>query len=142
MREKTTLGRYGQGAFIPTQLTEINMNGKPSLASALLLAATLAATTPLSAKCRLYEDRNFGGQILVLEENEHAKMIRNRGDGYYYRPDWNDRISSYKMSANCTLFMWEHVDGKGWKLTRTGQLDYIGDKRNDKVSEAKCSCSR
>jgi hypothetical protein len=142
VREKTTLGRSRQGAFIPNQLTEINMNGKPLLASAFLLAATLGTTPSVSAKCVLYEHRDFAGALLVLEENEHAKMIHNRGDGYYYRPDWNDRISSYKMSANCTLFMWEHVDRKGWMLTRTGQLDYIGDKRNDKVSEAKCSCSR
>jgi hypothetical protein len=118
------------------------MNGRSSLASALLLAATLGTTPSVSAKCVLYEHRDFAGAFLVLERNEHAKMIHNRGDGYYYRPDWNDRISSYKVGAHCTLFMWEHVDGKGWKLTRTGQLDYIGDRRNDKVSEAQCACSK
>lgn len=120
------------------------MNGEPSLASALLLAATLGTTTSVSAGCRLYEHRDFAGEVLFLRDNEHVKMVENRGEGlqYDYRPDWNDRISSYKMSANCTLFMWEHVDGRGWKLTRTGQLDYIGDRRNDKVSEAQCACSR
>ena len=120
------------------------MNGKSSLASALLMAATFGTVTSASAKCLLYEHRDFAGGVLVLGHNEHAKMVENRGDGfrYYYRPDWNDRISSYKVSANCTLFMWEHVDGKGWKLTRTGQLNYIGDRRNDEVSEALCACSR
>lgn len=118
------------------------MNGKSSLASALLMAATFGTTASAQAKCLLYEHRDFAGEVLVLRDNEHAKMVENRGDGYYYRPDWNDRISSYKVSANCTLFMWEHVDGKGWKLTRTGQLGYISDRRNDEVSEALCACSR
>lgn len=118
------------------------MNGKSSLASTLLIAATFGTTTSVSARCLLYEHRDFAGDLLVLKDNEHAKMVVNRGDGYYYRPDWNDRISSYKFSANCRLFMWEHVDGKGWKLTRTGQMDYIGDRRNDEVSEAQCACTR
>lgn len=118
------------------------MNAKFSLASVLLTVASLGTITSASAKCILYEHRDFAGQSLFLQPNEHAKMIENRGDGYYYRPDWNDRISSYKVGANCTLFMWEHVDGRGWKLTRTGQLNYIGDRRNDKVSEAQCSCTK
>lgn len=120
------------------------MNGKPSLASALLLAATLGTTTSVSAECRLYEHRDFAGEALFLRDNAHVKMVENRGEGfqYDYRPDWNDRISSYKVSAHCTLYMWEHVDGRGWKLTRTGQLGYISDRRNDQVSEAQCACSR
>lgn len=118
------------------------MNAKFSLASVLLTVASLGTITSASAKCILYEHRDFAGQSLFLQPNEHAKMIENRGDGYYYRPDWNDRISSYKVGANCTLFMWEHVDGRGWKLTRTGQLNYIGDRRNEKVSEAQCSCTK
>ena len=117
------------------------MNAKSSLASLLLMAACSAVMASASAKCLLYEHRDFAGEVLVLQDNEHAKMVDNRGDGYYYRPDWNDRISSYKVSANCTLYMWQHVDGQGWKLTRTGQMDYIGDRRNDEVSEAFCSCS-
>jgi syncollin len=100
----------------------------------------LLPVTNAWASCTLYEHRDFGGGKLFLSDNERVRMINNTGDGVYARPDWNDRVSSYRVGRNCTLFMWEHAYQGGWKLTRGGELSYIGNRRNDKVSEALCSC--
>ena len=116
-----------------------------------LVALLLAQPGVALAECIFFEHANFGGARLVISNQERIKMVRGESfacqasDGSacpteLYRPQWNDRISSYKVSRNCTLRMWEHVNAGGWMLTRVGDPPYIGDRRNDKVSEALCNC--
>lgn len=126
------------------------MNRMIGLAPVLSLALVSAAT----AQCVVYEHRDFRGAKLEIGDQERVKMVQGESLGcttnghggacpsVTYRPDWNDRISSYKVARGCTLFMWEHVNEGGWKLTRTQPaFAYIGDRRNDEVSEALCQCS-
>ena len=120
----------------------------------LVPALSAAMVTAVAAECIVYEHRDFRGARLVIGDQERVKMKRGESIGcttnghggacpsVSYRPDWNDRISSYKVARGCTLFMWEDFDAGGWKLTRTQPaFAYIGDRRNDEVSEAYCRCS-
>ncbi len=119
-----------------------------------LALALTGGTSAALANCVVYEHRDFKGARLPIESGLRVKMIlppeigcttNGHGgpgdcDNNAYEPGWNDRISSYRVTSRCTLKMWEHVGARGWELTRTGNLAYIGNRRNDEVSEALCTC--
>lgn len=112
----------------------------------------VALSSAVGADCVVFEHRDFKGARLDIHNFERIKMTNGESVGCttnghsagcwstLHRPAWNDKISSYWVRRGCVLEMWEHVDARGWQLTRTGAMAFIGGKRNDKVSEALCRC--
>lgn len=104
---------------------------------------------PVRGTCTLYEHRDFGGAHYVLGNGAVMYMISNpdpsigTSDGihsFIYEPSWNDKLSSFKVQGGCTLTLWEHVNHGGHHFTSNESYAYVGDRWNDKASQADCSC--
>jgi hypothetical protein len=81
--------------------------------------------------CIVFEHENFdGGQFDVPEKT------RSRDIG-----TWNDKISSMACSAGCSMTAYEHNDfGGDWHFWR-GNIAYVGDDWNDRISSVTVDCS-
>lgn len=108
--------------------------------AATLICLALLPTAAFS-RCILFEHRDFDGARLVLQNGQRVKMVAgNSTPDILYRPGWNDQVSSYLATDGCLLNVWEHIDAQGWMQITSGSVAYIGDRRNDQISEALCSC--
>ena len=113
------------------------------------LAASLVANTAhAGGTCTIYQDRDYGGSHWVLRNGDDMKMISvpdvGTSDGihrFIYQPSWNDNVSSFKVEPGCTLTLWEHVDHGGHYFRSNKSYTYVGDRWNDKASEAVCECA-
>ena len=119
--------------------------GAVILATLLQLPGWAQARRP--ATCTIFEDRDFKGHYWVLRNGDDMKMVRQGdlgiSDGihrFIYQPGWNDKVSSFKVDAGCTLTLWENVDQKGHYFRSNRSYSYVGDRWNDKASEAICEC--
>jgi syncollin len=125
---------------------------RSGLAAAIL--CTVSASTAL-ATCTLYQHRDYGGAYWILHHNDRMIMARGESIGTttnghcpscdsrtLYRPDWNDHVSSFRVSGGCTLTMWEHIDQRGARFRSNRSYRYVGSGWNDRASEAFCSCAR
>ena len=126
-----------------------------ALGIALSIALGLAMATllmPLAAKaetgCILYQHRDYGGAHWAMARNSFMQMGGGEEIGAthminYYRPDWNDQVSSFKVvGPRCTLTLYEHAGTWGYGHTFKSNVSYryVGDRWNDKASWAVCSC--
>jgi hypothetical protein len=116
------------------------------------LTVLLTGTTPTYAGCTVFEHRDWGGARFRLNDNNWLMMgacsedtgSTSGGHGYCRR-NWNDRISSYRVTDNCKLTLWADANDytpAGPIFSRdygVGVL-YVGDSWNDKASYASCSC--
>ena len=119
------------------------------LASLLLCAGTL----PAQATCTVYQHRDYGGAHWTLGPADEMQMgggepiAKQTYDGpnigqIYYRPDWNDQISSFKVTGGCNLTLWQHASTQGYGPTFKSSTSYryVGDRWNDQASWAFCDC--
>jgi hypothetical protein len=111
---------------------------------ALLIPMPAAAETG----CILYQHRDYGGAHWHMARNSFMQMgggepIGATGMIDYYRRDWNDQVSSFRVVGHrCTLTLYEHAGTWGYGATfrSTVSYKYVGSRWNDKASWAVCSC--
>lgn len=111
------------------------------------------APAAAQAGCTLYEHRDYGGASWYLGDMEAIVMVdgedlgcttNGHGDGCWstdYEGSWNDVLSSFKVSYDCEVTLWEHVNQGGARWHTYKSYYYVGDSWNDVVSEAECVCS-
>lgn len=126
-------------------------------ALATLCLATAAAVQPIVsfAACNVYEHRDYKGASLWIGNGQRLLGTRdpNPTPGYssttnahtsewnvLYRPDWNDRISSFRVGRGCTITVYEHANFGGWKWASREDMPWVGLPRNDKISDVTCTC--
>jgi hypothetical protein len=79
----------------------------------------------------IYEHKDFGGSSRAVAAGEAVAWI---GD------DWNDQMSSARVSAGCTLVVYEHANFKGASEKYRKDKKWVGDAWNDQVSGYRCTC--
>lgn len=116
-------------------------------ALALLGAMTIPAVARPGRTCTVYEHRDFGGAHWTLQNGDVLRMVRppelGISDGihrFIYEASWNDKVSSFKVGPTCTLTLWEHVNYGGHHFRANRSRSYVGDRWNDKASDAVCEC--
>jgi hypothetical protein len=120
----------------------------PMMTIALLAATTAVAVVrsgpPRPGTCQLWEDRDMTGDRLDIGNGDTATFGEDpMGDTYWSeRGDgWNDTISSLRSPRGCRLTVYEHAKGNGASRVYDGRtVYYVGDKWNDRISSAVCSC--
>ena len=102
------------------------------------------------AGCTVYQHRDFAGASFPLRGGESLQLggaeIGSNFRTYYYRPKWNDQVSSFIVTSDCKITLWEHAGrtgGAGARFVRSGmRVSYMGSSWNDKTSWVDCTCSR
>lgn len=101
-----------------------------------------------AATCTIFSDRDYKGSHWTLRNGDDMKMIATpqlgTSDGihrFLYEPSWNDKVSSFKVDPGCTLTLWEDVNNGGHHFRSNRSYLYVGDRWNDKASEAICECA-
>ena len=127
-------------------------NSKRSVAGAALAAALTFLPLSAEAACRIFQHRDFGGSGYTLHHFERMKMVRGESLGCTtnghgggcesttYSPSWNDHVSSFKITGNCTLTLWQHVNERGARFRSSRSISYVGSAWNAEASEALCMC--
>ncbi|MGH6814479.1 MAG: hypothetical protein ACREC6_02125 [Hyphomicrobiaceae bacterium] len=125
-----------------------------SIVTLCLAAGMTSVSAPAEAGCTVFQHRDFGGSSFHLAPGDSLQMAgepcgRTQSHGrprgrIHYHPSWNDQISSFKVTADCTITLWQHASGcggSGARFVRTNRLvRYIGDNWNDQASHVECSC--
>lgn len=114
----------------------------------IALACVVLNSAPAAAGCVIYEHRDFQGASWALESGEALQMggaeLGSNFQTIYYEPSWNDAVSSFSVTSDCKITLWEHVGssgGAGHKFVRSGKnVYYIGSNWNDQVSWVDCTC--
>lgn len=116
----------------------------------LALAITVTATSA-HANCRIFQHRDYGGAGFTLRDGDRMKMVNGEDLGCsqshggscgstYFRPAWNDQVSSFKLAPGCRIYLYQHVNKGGARMIRDVSLIYVGSAWNDQASEAYCTC--
>ncbi|UFN49042.1 hypothetical protein LPC08_24145 [Roseomonas sp. OT10] len=100
-----------------------------------------------AAYCTLFEHRDMQGARLRLPNGERVTFSRSDVGNSAWRevPSWNDVASSATIDPGCHLRVWEHAmasgDSRIWHGERRGwNVNYFGDRWNDRISSATCHC--
>lgn len=131
----------------------MKLRNSKSMAAVLLLAAgAMSFTAPAFAGCTVFQHRDYGGSHWGLDGNEWLMMgaceesvgSTSGGNGYCQR-DWNDQISSYRVSSGCKIRLWVDAgdyNPAGARFSRPfgTSVSYVGDSWNDQASWAECTC--
>jgi hypothetical protein len=80
----------------------------------------------------LYWDGSFLGSTMAVDDGANVSWI---GD------QWNDKVSSVRVSPGCALNIWSDGSYAGAHKTVAGVVPWIGSDWNDKVSAFTCSCA-
>jgi hypothetical protein len=102
------------------------------------------------ANCTVYQHRDYGGAHWTLGSQDELQMGggepmgKTGGGRINYRPDWNDQISSFRVTQGCTITLWQHAgtSGYGARFRSSSSYSYVGGSWNDQASWAYCSCRR
>ena len=102
------------------------------------------------ANCTVYQHRDYGGAHWTLGSQDELQMGggepmgKTGGGRINYRPDWNDQISSFRVTQGCTITLWQHAgtSGYGARFRSSSSYNYVGGSWNDQASWAYCSCRR
>jgi syncollin len=112
------------------------------------LVATARVAYGSDRTCTIFNNRDYGGAHWTLHNGDDMKMINQPDVGisdgihrFIYEPSWNDKVSSFKVGPGCTLTLWENVDHGGHHFRSNRSYKYVGDRWNDKASEAICECT-
>lgn len=82
----------------------------------------------------MYQNGNFGGKVLPLAKGDSSG---------FFTKEWNDQVSSIKVPDGCALTVYENNNYGGSSRTYpSGKHKWVGDGWNDKISSAKCSCTK
>lgn len=86
-----------------------------------------------AAGATFYRDINYGGTAVYLPVGDYTlSALQARGIR-------NDDISSLKVSAGYQVVLYEHNNFAGASTTRTGDVSWIGNDWNDRVSSLRVS---
>lgn len=117
---------------------------------AIAVTGVFLAPVAAQAGCTIYEHRDFNGSQYGLNGGDTLQMGGEKCGStstigrMLYNRTWNDKVSSFTVSKNCTITLWEHVKGCGGggaQFVRSGKrVSYIGGNWNDKVSFVECYC--
>lgn len=104
--------------------------------------------------CRVYQHRDFGGASWGLSSGEILAGLPDQGINQtcshvsctiYWRPDWNDQISSFRVARGHTITLWQHIDGSripprgyGAHFRTYKSYKYVGSGWNDQTSLVEC----
>jgi hypothetical protein len=124
------------------------------LVGAFTAIAACLAPVGAQADCTIYQHRDYGGVHWQMERNSFMQMGGGEEIGAsvshgtaptsYYRPDWNDQVSSFRVSGGCTIVLYQHAGTWGYGATFRSNRSYryVGDRWNDQASWAECNCPR
>jgi hypothetical protein len=105
--------------------------------------------------CRVFQHRDYGGASWGLLSGERLAGINsdiNQTCSHvnctiFWRPDWNDQISSFRVRSGCTITLWQHIDGSrlpprgyGAHFRSSRSYRYVGSRWNDQTSLVECRC--
>jgi syncollin len=121
------------------------------VAASVVAASIVVQVAPALAGCTLYEDRDYRGARWRLGAGDWLMGACSEDQGStsggkgYCRPDWNDQISSYKVTSDCQVILSQHVvrgRGGGAEFSRGFgvSVKYVGTSWNDQASWAECVC--
>jgi hypothetical protein len=122
------------------------------LGTAITLSLVFAPAAA-QAGCTLYEHRDYGGaswylgnlETMVMVDGEDLGCTTNGHGGgcmsYIYEGSWNDVLSSFELSYDCHIVLYEHIDEGGARWETYDSYYYVGSGWNDEVSEAQCWCA-
>lgn len=103
------------------------------------------AAQSFASECELYQHRDYGGTRVLMENGDSVSMEQTNVPSREARmiPRWNDHVSSLKLARGCAVVTWwdaangrEAGEGRRW----SGSYRYIGDRWNDQISYAFCTC--
>jgi syncollin len=120
------------------------------LAFGMVVIASFLIPMPAGADtgCILYQHRDYGGAYWYMARNSFMQMGGGEPMGAtgmidYYRPDWNDHVSSFRVvGPRCTMTLYQHAGtwGYGARFRSSRSYLYVGSSWNDQASWAVCSC--
>ncbi|MEW5765817.1 MAG: peptidase inhibitor family I36 protein [Acidobacteriota bacterium] len=90
------------------------------LGAAVGLGFALPAHTPTSNQLYVYEHINYGGAYIRWDGIRDISDLRSYNTGALGTPNWNDRISSFKVGSDLKVIFYEHINYKGASWTVTG----------------------
>jgi hypothetical protein len=121
-----------------------------------VLALSASASSAMAQDCRVFQHRDYGGASWGLRAGEILAALRDPGINQtcshanctiYWRPDWNDHVSSFRVKKGCTITLWQHVDGSripprgyGAYFRSNRSYRYVGSRWNDQASLVQCRC--
>lgn len=107
--------------------------------------------------CKVFQHRDYGGAHWGINAGELLAGLRDPGINQtcshtnchiYWRSDWNDQISSFRVRRGCTIVLWQHIDGSaipptgfGARFRSNRSYRYVGSRWNDQTSLVQCHCS-
>ncbi|NOT18517.1 MAG: hypothetical protein HOP20_10715 [Sulfuriferula sp.] len=97
----------------------------------VLTLCTAGAITSAQADCTIYSQAYYNGYRTIIHNGTELPQLFQ---------DWNDKISSIKVSSDSVLYAWEHANYQGKAYTfrqNTGVVTPQLDKAND-ISSLKC----
>jgi hypothetical protein len=107
------------------------------VALVMVLAIPLIAASQTANQVTFYENINYGGAYLTFTGIRDEPDLRAYNTGGLGSPNWNDRISSFKVGSNVNLVVYRDINFKGTKWTITGPASIstlVSNGWNDKIS--------
>ncbi len=89
------------------------------------LEFTLEGTT---GQACIYEHKDYGGK---------GNCFNIGTDQSWIGKDWNDKVSSVKVTGTAAISLWQHKDYGGYKDNYESSSSWIGKNRNDEYSSFK-----
>jgi len=155
-----TAGEMKAGFLLSQMLANQEFNSMQSslLVRALIVGVIVACSDAYAEpRCVVFEHRDYQGASWWLDDGDSLLGV----DGEticttvshcpspptpctvcdWHEPSWNDVISSFTVDPDCTLTLWEHVDGGAYFRWPGLSYRYVGDNWNDEASRADCRCS-
>jgi hypothetical protein len=85
----------------------------------------------------VYEDINYAGNYIRWDGIRDIPDLRSYNTGGLGTPNWNDRISSFKVGSELKLVVYKDINYKGGSWTVTGPATIktlVSNGWNDKIS--------
>ncbi|MGQ9674000.1 MAG: peptidase inhibitor family I36 protein [Candidatus Aminicenantales bacterium] len=104
---------------------------------ALGLGLQIPAHTPTSNQLYVYEHVNYEGAYIRFDGTRDEPDLRSYNTGPLGSPNWNDRISSFKIGSDLKVVFYEHINYKGASWTVKGPAEIssmVSNGWNDRVS--------
>ena len=97
----------------------------------IVIGAALATATAANAECRMFEHKDFLGEVIVLGNNQSLSHLGAL----------NDRVSSISVAQQCLLVAYADAEYAGATTAFSpGQHASMPDGWDDRISSARCNC--
>ena len=110
---------------------------KTIIAFAILSIAAMAALAQDSNQVYFYEHTNYGGAYMRFDGLREVPDLRSYNTGALGSPNWNDRISSFKIGKELKLVVFKDINYRGGSWTISGPATIstlVSNGWNDKIS--------